>query len=824
MDKGERKVEDSERLDGSREPRSAPVPGKVTLTSKVHGRPSRAVQRKASVPDSAATHARGRSAWEHTMDPWMDAAHRGLAALPEEIQAPVQARGQDRARETATGHRAVQRQDAVTSAGAGQAAPVTTRAQTLTQGLSNSVGDGGANAPADIRLVQNRLLALGYLSQADHQAEQASLQASAGGAAQPVPVANLTRTIAAIGTFCQATIGQRTLVIKPGTLEQKLQATPALAAATVQIGAPVGRGGTNTPADVRAVQSRLLAIGLLSAANHGAEQVSTQATASVQDTAIPQTVEAIQRFHREMLGSSLAQIRPGSDVDRLNHPPQFQAINLDMASSVGTGGVNQPASVRAVQERLRALGYLDDANFNTEQVAPTARSPVAVAAIPRTCAAIAEFQRVVGLGRVAATGQAAPGDVTHRLLMNPSSPVPMNTAIGGSVGRGVANAPADVRLVQQRLQELGLLTSSAYLAERPDASVVNAIAVAALTQTIAAIEQFQSSVVGVPPDGRIDAGGLSARLLTDPTYGTRTGPNPNATNADAGPAAASFAHEVQQIIQAIETHEAGAGGRGERPAVLRNASGTPASFGRGQLIGGTALDTLNRYPNIASSYGLSAQARTSLSQIAANTTAHYNAIFALLPVGGMPEANLLAAIANYVSTSGVRFHQETGLFDGDIASMFRAAQLRRHLAGHTANEAATLMNPAQHPDIAVNITALGLTANHVQRYLANPDFHGEHRAGFVTRALFTSEHGQSLRNAMTDNGGIGIGRLLVNDNFNLVVARANRVGVALTPRQRAQVTMRVHNQGTGNLSRYLNDLNATASDAYVQRAFQHWSP
>jgi Fe2+ transport system protein FeoA len=756
-------------------------------------------------------------AYEQQADAVADAVVRGESAASL-LGSSGPSRG------TAAVQGAVQRQDAGATASGAQMPPATAPAQTPAPALGNSVGDGGANAPADVRVVQDRLLALGYLSQADYQAEHANAQASTGGAAQPILAANLTRTIAAIGAFCQATFGQRILTITPGTLERKLQATPALAAARVQIGAPVGRGGTNAPADVRAVQDRLLAIGLLSGANHGAEQVNAQATANVQEGTIPQTIEAIQRFHREMLGSSLAQIRAGSDVDRLNHPPQVQTVNLDISSSVGTGSVNQPASVRAVQERLRVLGYLAGADFNTEQAAPTATSPVAVAAIPRTCAAIAEFQRVVGLGRVTVTGQVAPGDVTHRLLMNPSLPVPMNAAIGGSVGRGAANAPANVRMVQQRLQELGFLSSSAYLAERPAASVANAIAVAALTQTIAAIEQFQSSVVGVPPDGRIDAGGLSARLLMDPTYGTRTGPNPNATNADAGPTVASFAHEVQQIIQAIETHEAGAGGRGERPAVLRNASGTPASFGRGQLIGGTALDTLNRYPNIASSYGLSQQDRRSLSQIAANTTTHYNAIFALVPAGGTTEANLQAAIANYVSTNGVRFHQETGLFDGDVANMFRAAQLRRHLDGHTANDTATLMNAAQHPDIAANIAALGLGAGDVRSYLTNQRRHGEHRAGFVTRALFMSEHGQKLRNAMTDNSGVGIGRLLVNDNYNLVVNRAAAQATVLTARQRAQVTMRVHNQGAGNLNGYLNNLNGTANDSYVQQAIQHWTP
>lgn len=50
---------------------------------------------------------------------------------------------------------------------------------------------------------------------------------------------------------------------------------------------------------------------------------------------------------------------------------------------------------------------------------------------------------------------------------------------------------------------------------------------------------------------------------------------------------------------------------------------------------------------------------------------------------------------------------------------------------------------------------------------------------------------------------LGVGRALVNDNFNLVVARATARSVTLTPRQRAQVTMRVHNQGSRNLNGYL---------------------
>lgn len=85
-----------------------------------------------------------------------------------------------------------------------------------------------------------------------------------------------------------------------------------------------------------------------------------------------------------------------------------------------------------------------------------------------------------------------------------------------------------------------------------------------------------------------------------------------------------------------------------------------------------------------------------------------------------------------------------------------------------------------------------------------------------------SEHGQQLRDAMTDNGGTGIGRALINDNFNLVVRRAAQLNLQLTVAQRAEVTARVHNQGEGSLNAFLSDLPGTHNDNYVTRFRQHW--
>jgi hypothetical protein len=87
MDKDDRQKDSPASVEGSREPqRSArPAPGKVTRTSKLPGGGG-AVQRKAADAAPAAAPSPARSAWDHTMDPSMDASHRGLTALAERGQ------------------------------------------------------------------------------------------------------------------------------------------------------------------------------------------------------------------------------------------------------------------------------------------------------------------------------------------------------------------------------------------------------------------------------------------------------------------------------------------------------------------------------------------------------------------------------------------------------------------------------------------------------------------------------------------------------------------------------------------------------------------
>ena len=79
--------------------------------------------------------------------------------------------------------------------------------------------------------------------------------------------------------------------------------------------------------------------------------------------------------------------------------------------------------------------------------------------------------------------------------------------IVGNVGRGGANRPADVRVVQQFLNQN--LTKLTPLQALKVDGVVG-------TKTIAAIEEFQRRIVlMLKPDGRVDPGGKTINLLTE---------------------------------------------------------------------------------------------------------------------------------------------------------------------------------------------------------------------------------------------------------------------------------------------------------------------
>jgi LysM repeat protein len=100
MVKDERQSGGPEQVARNSEPQRAsrPAPGKVTRTSRLSPGQGPAVQRKAAVPAPGAGGSQARSAWDLTMDSWMDAAHRGVTAeqdgggkaIPEDVQTKME--------------------------------------------------------------------------------------------------------------------------------------------------------------------------------------------------------------------------------------------------------------------------------------------------------------------------------------------------------------------------------------------------------------------------------------------------------------------------------------------------------------------------------------------------------------------------------------------------------------------------------------------------------------------------------------------------------------------------------------------------------------
>lgn len=96
--------------------------------------------------------------------------------------------------------------------------------------------------------------------------------------------------------------------------------------------------------------------------------------------------------------------------------------------------------------------------------------------------------------------------------------------IGASVGRGGTNRPDDVRTIQKLLNEHSL----------PPLRALDVDGYAG-QQTIDAIAHFQSVKVGLKdPDGRVDPGGKTLRMLLDgPGHGDKPGTNGNGAPTQA---------------------------------------------------------------------------------------------------------------------------------------------------------------------------------------------------------------------------------------------------------------------------------------------------
>ena len=199
---------------------------------------------------------------------------------------------------------------------------------------------------------------------------------------------------------------------------------------------------------------------------------------------------------------------PPEDISEAGADPIVASrAALVLTSSVGRGGRNMPADVRAVQDRLVDLRALDRSDITGEQ--PTATAALAETAIPRTIAAIESFQRQMRLsvdGKVDVRGSTRtdldraiplPTDAEFTAAATERSAITQTVSRGitlnGSVGAtSTGNAPADVREVQRRLTEFGKLSPSHR--ESPPAGATGVVAPVNLRTTIAALRSFQKDV------------------------------------------------------------------------------------------------------------------------------------------------------------------------------------------------------------------------------------------------------------------------------------------------------------------------------------------
>lgn len=241
--------------------------------------------------------------------------------------------------------------------------------------LTAGVGSSRPNNVSDVRLIQDRLLDLQYISAADHTAET-----PAAGTTGAIPEANLAATIAAIRLFQTevlghaspdgavdaggATLRRLNSAVTRQTAAQMTDVTTARTSITetvtrgVAIAAAVGRqsnanviaGTVNRPADVGAVQTRLVQLRHLTAA-HGE---------------IP---------------TGVAVVAP-----------------IVLSAGVGRARPNKAADVRSIQNRLLALSHLSAADHAAEFPAAGVTGAILEAALTATIAAIDAFQAASGFG------------------------------------------------------------------------------------------------------------------------------------------------------------------------------------------------------------------------------------------------------------------------------------------------------------------------------------------------------------------------------------------------------------------------------------------
>jgi hypothetical protein len=208
---------------------------------------------------------------------------------------------------------------------------------------------------------------------------------------------------------------------------------------------------------------------------------------------------------------------------------------LAIAGTVGRGGRNNAADVRAVQDRLVELRFIDAATLAQERPGGAGAAPEE--SLAQTISAIESFQRQMAIdvtGTVALTGTTrteldraiplpTPGELSTITteLQAITQTIRRGLTIAGPVGATAAgNAVEDVRAVQQRLVDVGRLTASH--AESPAPGATGVVPPARLAATIGGLRRFQDEVrffvarrtiAGAITPGIVSPGDATASLL-----------------------------------------------------------------------------------------------------------------------------------------------------------------------------------------------------------------------------------------------------------------------------------------------------------------------
>jgi hypothetical protein len=289
-------------------------------------------------------------------------------------------------------------------------------------------------------------------------------------------------------------------------------------------------------------------------------------------------------------------------------PPPLRPIRppISIRSSVGRGGRNLAADVRAVQERLIELRELDTADAAAERPGDDVVS-APEASLPRTIAAIERFQRERGgeaTGMVEGTGGTRldldraiprPGAADYAQVTRQRDTIAQHLtrglAIQGPVGATAAgNQADDVRAVQRRLVALGKLPAAH--AESPPAGA-SSVPQAALAATIGAIRAFQPAarfwvargrISGAITNGVVAPGDGTAALLDriatyDMTSGdARLSFSDHVVSPETrDPAGISYAGTAAPARLPASEYQA-AGLDGAQAAALRQVSSSEGSF------------------------------------------------------------------------------------------------------------------------------------------------------------------------------------------------------------------------------------------------------